>query len=75
MKHRVPFPFSTRVFLDPKRVELDVSRESDGEPRFKVVGAIDGKLYVVVATWRGDVCRVISAGRANAAEGKAYGRG
>ena len=52
-----------------------VSREMDGGRRFKTVGVIGGKLYAVVATWRGDVCRIISARRTNAAEGKAYGRG
>ena len=73
VKHRVAFPFATRVFLDPHRVELDTSRDEDGEPRLKVIGMIDGKLYVVVGTMRGAVCRIISARRTNAAENRAYG--
>lgn len=72
-KHRVTFAFAARVFLDPDRVELDASRAADGETRFKVIGMVEGKLYVVVATRRGDVCRIISARRTNEAEDRAYG--
>lgn len=72
-KHRVSFPYATRVFLDPERVEIDASREQDGEARFKAIGMIDDKLYVVVATGRGSVQRIISARRANRAEERAYG--
>lgn len=72
-KHRVAFPFATRVFLDPDRFELDASRAVDKEARFKVIGMIEGKLYVVVATSRGAVCRIISAPRTNRREDQAYG--
>jgi uncharacterized protein len=70
----VAIPFATRVFLDPDRLELDVSRMVDGEPRFKVIGMIEGKLHVVVATKRGDAYRLISARRTNRAEERVYGR-
>jgi uncharacterized protein len=73
-KHRVAFPFATRVFLDPDRLELDVSRMADGEARFKVIGMIEGKLHVVAATRRGDAYRLISARRTSRAEERAYGR-
>ncbi len=72
-KHRLSFPYATRVFLDPERVEIDASREQDGEARFTAIGMIDDKLYVVVATGRGSVQRIISARRANRAEERAYG--
>ena len=72
-KHKVPFEFATRVFLDDGRIDLDASRVQDGEDRRKAIGRIDGLLYVVVYTMRGDVCRIISARRANAKEAKAYG--
>ena len=72
-KHGVPFGYATRIFLDPRRVEFDASREGDGEGRRKAVGLIDGKLFVVVYTDRGGVYRLISARRTNAAEDKAYG--
>ncbi len=72
-KHGVPFDYATRVFLDDSRVDLDASRSSDGEDRRKIIGAIEGRLYCVVYTMRGTVCRVISARRANGKESKAYG--
>ena len=73
VKHGVPFPYATRVFLDPRRIEFDVSREGDGEARRKAVGVIEGKLYVVIYTDRGGVHRIISARRTNATEQRAYG--
>jgi uncharacterized DUF497 family protein len=72
-KHGVPFAYATRVFLDPHMVELDASREGDGEVRRKAVGLIEGRLYAVVHTDRGGICRLISARRTNATEQKAYG--
>ena len=70
----MPFPYATRVFLDPHRVEFDASRDGDGEARRKAVGRIEGKLYVVVYTDREGVFRIISARRTNATEERAYGR-
>ncbi len=72
-KHGVPFRYATRVFLDPRLVEFDASREVDGEARRKAVGLIDGKLFIVVYTNRGGVYRIISARRTNAKEERAYG--
>jgi len=73
VKHGVAFPYATRVFLDPQRVEFDASRGGDGEVRRKAVGVIEGRLYVVVHTDRGGVHRIISARRTNATEQRAYG--
>lgn len=72
-KHGVPFAYATRVFLDDRRVDFDATRQADGESRRKVVGAIAGRVYCVVYTLRGGVCRIISARRANGKESKAYG--
>lgn len=72
-KHGVPFPYATLVFLDGGRVDLDASRTVDGEPRRKVIGRIEGRLYAVVYTPRGDNLRLISARRCNANEEKHYG--
>jgi uncharacterized DUF497 family protein len=38
-----------------------------------VIGLVEGKLHVVVATRRGQACRIISARRASLAEESAYG--
>jgi len=73
-KHGVPFAYATRVFLDPRLVEFDASRDGDGEARRKAVGLIDGKLFIVVYTDRGGVYRIISARRTNATEERAYGQ-
>jgi uncharacterized DUF497 family protein len=73
VKHGVPFDYATRVFLDDGYVDFDASRGPDGEERRKAIGEIEGRLYCVVYTPRGDVCRIISARRANAKERKAYG--
>jgi uncharacterized DUF497 family protein len=72
-KHAVPFDYATRVFLDPRRVTFDASRERDLETRRKTVGVIEGKVFVVVHTDRDAVCRIISARRAHAMEQRAYG--
>ena len=72
-KHGVPFDYATRIFLDPRFVAFDASRDSDQETRHKAVGVIEGKLLVVVYTERNGVRRIISARRANVMEQRAYG--
>lgn len=72
-KHGVPFDYAARVFLDEDRADIDASRSSDGENRHKAIGMIEGRLYCVVYTIRGRVCRIISARRTNAKETKVYG--
>ncbi len=72
-KHGVPFAYAIGVFLDPSVVIFDASRAEDGEIRRKAVGLIDGRLYVVVHTFRAGVVRLISARRTDEAERKAYG--
>lgn len=72
-KHRVAFDVAIAVFLDPDRADFDTSRTGEGEERRKVVGVIAGRIFTVVYTKRGNVCRLISARRANAREVRAYG--
>ena len=72
-KHGVPFEYAARVFLDASKVDFDVSRAVDGEQRRKVIGVIEGRLYVVVYTIRETRLRLISARRCNATEENAYG--
>ena len=71
-KHGVPFEYAARVFLDPDMVEFDASHPGDDEIRWKAVGLIDGKLFVVVFTDRAGVRRIISGRRANTKERRAY---
>ncbi len=72
-KHRVHFDYAAAVFLDGNRLDLDTTRTVDGEERRKTIGLIGGKLYTVVYTRRGSVCRLISARRSNAKESRSYG--
>jgi uncharacterized DUF497 family protein len=69
----ISFEFAVRVFLDPKHIDFDVTRPEDGEERRKAVGMVDGRLYTVVYTTRGDVTWLISARRANKSEERKYG--
>jgi uncharacterized protein len=73
VKHRVEFSYAAAVFLDPRRVDLDVSRPEDGEMRRKTVGIIDGRLLTVVYTIRVKSTRIISARRSNTTESRMYG--
>jgi len=64
------FAYATRAFLDPGRtVSLD-SRWDYGEDRYVLRGSIDGRLFVVVFTYRGDAVRIMSARKANSREVK-----
>jgi uncharacterized protein len=72
VKHDVSFAFAARVFDNVGCVEVDASRADDGEPRRKCIGAVDGRLFVVVFHMREDVCRIISARRADSNEDKTY---
>lgn len=72
-KHRLSFESARGVFLDVRRIDIDASRELDGEARRKAIGLLDGRLITVVYTMRGDVHWLISARRANRAEERSYG--
>jgi uncharacterized DUF497 family protein len=72
-KHDVPFAAAIDVFLDIDRVDVDVTREADGERRRKVIGQVRGRLLSLVYTVREDRIRVISARPSNPQEMKRYG--
>ena len=61
------FAFATLVF-EGRTVERVDARRSYGETRIKATGQIDGMIYTVVYTDRGDVRRIISARIANRKE-------
>ncbi len=73
-KHRFAFEDATQVFADREVVIFPTIRAGDGEERWKAIGRIGGYVFTVVYTMRGDVVRLISARRANAAEEKHYAR-
>lgn len=72
-KHGVPFPYAARVFEDEGRLEFQDDRQDYGEPRYIVLGKVESRVLVVVCTWRSsELCRLISARKANRREAKLY---
>ena len=69
------FAYAAQVFLDPNRLIEADERFEYGEPRFRVLGQVEGRVFVVIYTPRGGVFRIISARKANAKEVARYGRG
>ena len=72
VKHGVRFEVATGVFADPTRADFDASHVEDGEVRRKVVGEIQGRLFTLVYTLRGEKMRIISARQSNAMEARRY---
>ncbi len=68
------FLYAARIFFDPHRVEEPDARYEYGEQRFRVYGCIEGRLFVVVYTPRGQTIRIISARKANRREVRKYGK-
>jgi len=69
------FAYAVRVFLDPLRlVEVD-ERFDYGEIRYRVLGQIEGREFVVVYATRGSALRIISARMANRKEVARYAEG
>jgi len=67
------FAYAAQAFFDPDRVvEID-DRVDYGEERYRLMGRIQGRLFVVVYTPRNGVIRIISARKANQREIKRYG--
>ena len=71
-KHGVPFEYAARVFLDPNRLDAEDKRHDYSEERRLILGKIEGRLYVVAYTPRGEVVRLISARKANEREQRQY---
>ena len=61
------FDSAVRIFDGPTYEYPDERREY-GEERMVALGAVEGEVLVVVYTMRSDVCRIISARRANRKE-------
>jgi uncharacterized DUF497 family protein len=61
------FDFAARIFEGPVTEYAD-DRRDYGEPRMIALGCVDGEWLVVVYTWRGEMCRIISARKASRKE-------
>lgn len=66
------FAYAIRAFLDRDRIVDQDRRWNYGEDRYRLLGAIEGRLFVVIYTMRGAVVRIVSARKANAREVREY---
>lgn len=71
-RHGLPLSFGASIFDDDDHLILPTLRPEDCEERFKVIRRVGGRLFTVVYTWRGSVCRMISVRRSNTGEERAY---
>ena len=62
------FAYAVRAFLDPDRIDGRDRRWDYGEDRYRLVGAIEGRVFVLIYTVRGSAIRIISARKANRKE-------
>lgn len=60
------------VFHDPARVTFTDDRFDYGETRWITFGRIDGRLFAIAYTTRGETIRIISARKANDRERMRY---
>ena len=60
------------IFSDPTLLVEHDQRWEYGEERFRALGLMDEKVFVVVFTRRSGAIRIISARRANSREVKRY---
>lgn len=70
----IDFADMTGVLDDPARVEIEDTRRDYGERRFLVLCPVNGRLFHVTYTVRGQNRRIISARKANQKEHHAYER-
>jgi uncharacterized protein len=71
-KHAVGFDTAVEIFDDPDLLVV-IDPRAFGEHRYQAIGATRGVILFVAYTMRGrNVCRIISAWRANRRERAAY---
>lgn len=69
-KHGLDFVEAQRLWDDPDLLEIPARTED--EPRFLVIGKVDGKHWSAVITYRGNLIRIISVRRSRAEEIELY---
>ena len=69
-KHGMDFVEAQGLWSDP--MLLEVPARTDDEPRYLVIGLIDGKHWSAVITYRGSNVRLISVRRARTEEVALY---
>lgn len=71
-KHGIDFDEAQALWHDENLLEVRVSY--NGEPRFMVLGMIDGKHWTAIITYRGYAIRIVSVRRSRDKEVRVYGR-
>ena len=66
------FAYAIRAFLDDDRIVSRDLRRDYGEDRYRLLGAIEDRVFVVIYTTRGSAIRIISARKANGKEVREY---
>ena len=69
-KHHIDFVEAQLLWHDP--MLLEVATKTEDEPRYLMIGVIDGKHWSAVITYRGTNIRLISVRRARAEEVALY---
>ena len=69
-KHGIDFEATQALWNDPHLLEIE-ARTSD-EPRFLLIGTIEGKHWSAIVTYRGDKIRIISVRRSRKEEVELY---
>jgi uncharacterized DUF497 family protein len=69
-KHGIDFEKAQLLWTDPDRIQIP-SKAVD-EPRFMVIGKIDGKHWSAILTYREDSIRIISVRRSRKEEIEIY---
>ncbi|MEM1378058.1 MAG: BrnT family toxin [Pseudomonadota bacterium] len=70
-KHGVDILDAALIFENPVLTRLDTRRDY-GEPRYISMGEVDGTVYIVVHTQRGDYTRLITAWKGGSDDRKIY---
>ena len=66
------FAYTLRAFFDDSRVVSRDRRWDYGEDRSRLLGAIEGRVFVLIFTMRSSAIRIISARKANRKEIREY---
>ena len=66
------FAYAARAFRDPDRIEEQDQRGDYGEDRYRLLGVIGNRVFVLIYTMRGSAIRIISARKANRKEVQEY---
>ena len=69
-KHGIDFEKAQALWTDEDR--LEIAARTDDEPRFLVIGMIDGHLWSAAIMYRNDAVRIISVRRARKEEVALY---